>query len=138
MALALTGFGLILLLLKIASAVYIRLSGGSVFGGGFLDSSADSHRFIAYVGTILVGGLIYSWGGVGRALSEVVGAIVIWQIILWYVNYQSYISITNFWQFLDAAAFALIFLATGLLLAYIPIRSLISLTHRSGTPTMAR
>jgi hypothetical protein len=140
-ALGLSGLGLILLLLKIGSVVYIRLNGKGVFGEGFLDSSADSYRFIAYVGLILVGGLIYSFGGFGRALSEAVGAIVMWQILSWYSNYQSLTSITGFWQWLDVALFALIFLIMGVLLVYLPYRFLASFTHRSRSsrsPRLAR
>lgn len=133
-AVSLTGFGLLLLLVKIASVVILRFNGGGGFGSGFLDSSADSHRFIAYVGLTLVGGLIYGLGGIGRVLSMMVSAIVLWQVISWYSNYQSYMPISNVWQVIDATVFFVIFLITTALLVYLPYQLVTSLTQGSASP----
>jgi hypothetical protein len=138
LALALAGFGLLLLIVKIASVIILRLGGHGPFGSGFLDSSADSHRFIAYVGLILAGGLIYGLGALGRILSVAVGAIIIWQIVSWYSNYQSFMPINNFWQVVDVGAFSLIFVITSVYILVCLLYQFNPLIHAVKFPRPAR
>lgn len=130
-------FGLSMLLLWITLAAWFRSRGGT-FGEGFLDSSADGYRIVVAVGLILAGGLIYSFGAIGRALGEVVLAGILWLVAAWYSNYFVLSEVRGFWQVMDAAVFGMIFLIALALFINLTYYLFALLTHRLRSPSHAK
>lgn len=119
-ALALTGFGLLLLLIRLGAEVYYRISDGQQFDRGFLDSGAGGYYFMISVGYIFAGSSIYGLGRVGRIFGEVIGLIVLWQVSLWYSTWQTFSMATSTLQLVEGVLIILVFLITCAVIVYLP------------------
>ncbi len=112
--------GLLILMLKILPEVVARLKGdGGVFGGAFLNSTADSYRIMVAAGLILASGSMVL-GAAGKILAEILTAGVLWQSYLWYSSRDALSTVHTFSQKLDVALFGLVILLAVWLLIYVP------------------
>lgn len=136
-ALVLVCVGALLLFIELGLTAYARYDEGGPFAASSHFSGTEAYRFLAIVGLMFTGGMVYSLGRVGRVFGWLTAGVVLWLLYLWYFAFRSFGTGTGLWQVLEFTMMGLVFLSAAWLFAYMPYK-FVKNWHGSGVAHPAR